>query len=185
MARRAWLGFIMENIQDKFKALIIKEKSNDFSIYFNQYETYEEIPLFSRYKNISFLSGFSFNEKNKLLIQQGVELIRYVISVSSDYLNESELEDYFICLSITDLDFHDYKEVNCLSPNIYISRRKKWLLSSLELSQKNSIEENLIKEYLYSLNLNSNDVYVTKKSANIDRVYILIRRLDELKDRKN
>ena len=165
----------MENIQDKFKALIKKEKLNDFSIYFKEYESYEEIPLFSRYKNISFLSGFSFNEKNKLLIRQGVELIGYIRGISSDYLNESELEDYFICLSITDLDFHDYKEVGCLSPHICISRRKKWLLSSLELSQKNSIEENLIKEYLYSLNLNSNDVYVTKKSVNIDRIYVFDR----------
>ncbi|MFP2420360.1 Imm15 family immunity protein [Pseudescherichia vulneris] len=126
----------MGNIQDKFKTLIKKEKLNDFSIYFNEYESYEEIPLFSRYKNISFLSGFSFNEKNKLLIRQGVELIGYIREVSSDYLSESELEDYFICLSITDLDFHDYKEVNCLSPHIYVSRRKKWLLSSLDLSQK-------------------------------------------------
>lgn len=163
----------MVNIEGKFNSLIKKEKLNDFSIYFRNYESYEEIPLFSRYENISFLSDFSFNEKNKMLIRKGIELVRCIRDLSLSYLSENECKDYFICLSITDWDLNDYKEINCLSPHIYVSRKKEWLLSCLEFTQKSSIEENLIKEYLCSLNLNGSDVYVTKKSTSINRVYVL------------
>ncbi|MBF7977793.1 MULTISPECIES: Imm15 family immunity protein [Rahnella] len=168
----------MKNFEDEFNTLIKKEKLNDLSIYFSDYESYEEIPLFSRYKNISFLSELSFNEKNKILIRKGIELIRHVSEVSLSYLKEDETEDYFICLSITDWDFDDYKEINCLSPHIYISRKKEWLLSCLELTQKNSIEENLVKEYLTFLDLNSCDVYVSGKCTNTNRVYILEQPID-------
>lgn len=168
----------MKTVEDEFKSLIKKEKLNDFANYFNDYESYEEIPLFTRYKNISFLSDFSFNEKNKILILKGLELLRSIRMMASNYLNESEMKNYFICLTITSWDLSDYNEINCLSPNICVSRKKQWLLSCLELTQKNSIEENIIKEYLYSLNLANRGVYVTKKTASINRVYILDKPID-------
>ncbi|WP_411705594.1 Imm15 family immunity protein [Edaphovirga cremea] len=162
-----------DKFEKEFVTLMDKEGLNDMSIYFRDYETFEEIPLFSRYKNISFLRRFTFNEKNKILILKMVDVLRNVKEVSTHYLSSAELDDYFIGISITEWDYDEYKEINCLTPNLFLSKRKRWLLSSLELRQKNSIEENLLKEYLSSLGIMDFDVYVTTKKNDFNRLYIL------------
>lgn len=60
----------MIKLEKKMQELIKKEELNDSSIFFSDYDTFEEIPLFSRWENISFLSSLSFNEKNKVLIKK-------------------------------------------------------------------------------------------------------------------
>lgn len=150
--------------KSKFIDLMKKEGLNNYSNYFSAFDSFEEIPLFSRYNNISFLKSLSFNEKNKYLIKNGIDIINYIIGISPQYLREDEMNDYLIGISITDWDLEDYNEINCLTPNIYISRKKRWLLSCLRLTQKNSIEENLIKEYLFSLDINDNGIYVATKN---------------------
>ncbi|MCL1824615.1 MAG: Imm15 family immunity protein [Betaproteobacteria bacterium] len=152
----------MKNSLDKsFERLVKKEDLDNFEVYFRKYTDFEEIPLFSRYAHISFLRSLSFNEKNKFLIKKGLELIDKIIQKSSDYLKPDDIEDYFICLSVSDWD--DYEEINCLTPSIFITRRKKWILSHLSFRKKYSIEEYLIEEYLNSLSLQNHTVFVSKE----------------------
>lgn len=165
---------MINKLDNKFNALIKKEKLDEFAIYFSRYQDFEEIPLFSKLKHIAFLSSFSFNEKNKLLINLGINLIDCIMANSMNYINSEELSEYFICLTITDWD--NYKEINCLTPCIFISKRKTWLLSYLKLSYQSSIEENLINEYLHSLDLNQYSAFVSD-GENIEnkRIYIIKR----------
>lgn len=155
----------MIDFDKEMQKLIKKEGLDDPSIFFADYDTFEEIPLFSRWKNISFLSPLSFNEKNKVLIKTGLELIH-----NSKKCECNDIDDYFICLSLTNWD--DYEEINCLTPNIYISRRKEWLLSNLKLRETQTIEENIIREYLFSLGLPDRKVFISEGFSENKRVYI-------------
>lgn len=165
---------MIDKFEKNFLSLMRNEGLDNYSHYFSEFDSYEEIPLFSRYKNIEFLDSMSFNDKNKYLIKNGISIVKYIIELAPKILNKKEMDEFFICLSIMDWDLDDYNEINCLTPNIYVSRKKTWLLSCLKLTQKNTIEENLVKEYLCSLNVKNSGVYVANTS-NIEfkRVYIL------------
>lgn len=163
---------MINKLNKKFNDLIKKEKLDRFDIYFRQYQDFEEIPLFSRLKHITFLSSLSFNEKNKLLINLSVKLIDCILANPFKYINSEEFREYFICLTITEWD--DYKEIDCLTPCIYVSRRKTWILSNLKLSYQSSIEENLVNEYLYSLGLNQYSAFVPSgENGENKRIYII------------
>lgn len=159
----------MIKFDKEMQKLIKKEGLNDSSIFFSDYDTFEEIPLFSRWKNISFLSSLSFNEKNKVLIKKGLELIADSHSCSNNYIDN--VNNYFACLSLTNWD--DYEEINCLTPNIFVSRKKEWLLSNLKLRETQTIEENIIREYLFSLGVADYKVFISEGFSKSKRVYII------------
>jgi len=111
--------------------IILAEHLSDMSIYFANYETFEEIPLVSRDKNISFLSGFVLKEKNEILLRCAISHLDYVV----DFVDENKIinENYFICLSI--IDFKDtLDELDFLRINFFVSNKTSWLLSHLKLS---------------------------------------------------
>ena len=161
----------MSKFDKEIKNLIKKEGLNDLAIFFHNYETYEEIPLFSKYKNISFLSKESFNEKNKTLIKKCIELEDICTLSSPHYIDKENVKDYFICITITDWD--DYEDINCLTPNIFVSRRKNWLLSNLNLRSTQTIEENIIREYLYSINAIDYKAFISDGFLENKRVYVI------------
>jgi len=169
-----------KSLDESFDLLVKKENLDDFEVYFKKYQDFEEIPIFSRYKRLSFLSALSFNEKNKFLIKKGLELIEKIVKKSNDYLKPNDVDNYFICLSVTDWD--NYEGINCLTPNIFVSIKKRWILSCLNLMQQCSIEENLIEEYLHSLSLQNNSVFVPKEyDGENKRVYIINEKRLEVK----
>ena len=161
----------MNKLEKKLQHLIKKEGLDNYSIFFSEYKTFEEIPLFSRFKHISFLSSFSFNKKKKILIKKSIELIDECKLNAKHYINDKNLSDFFICVSITDWD--DYEEINCLTPNIYISRKKNWLLSHLKLKHSQTIEENIIREYLFSIKEFDYTVLISNTFKDYKRVYII------------
>lgn len=163
---------VKDNLEKELTSLIKKEGLDNSDIYYGNYSNFEEIPLVSRFNHISFLSSFSFNAKNKILIMKGIELIRDAMKNSYKHLNEFELQEYFICLTIS--DWEDYKEINCLSVNLFVSKRKNWILSQLKLEEKYSIEEYLISEYLHSLDLTDFNTFVpSNHNEEYKRVYIV------------
>ncbi|PWC17627.1 hypothetical protein DDT52_15475 [Brenneria roseae subsp. roseae] len=156
----------------ELELLIEYEGLNNESIYLRDYQDFEEIPLFSRFESISFLESLSFDEKNKILIKKGIELVEKSTNLVKEKLSENNFLDYFSCLTLTDID--DFHEINCFTPNIFISKRKIWLLYHLNLIQKNTVEENLIKEYLVSLGRERYMVSVPSNySDDNKRIYVI------------
>ncbi|BDR55701.1 Imm15 family immunity protein [Xylocopilactobacillus apis] len=147
------------NMNDLIKA----EGLDDPLTLFAEYETFEEIPVFSRFSHISFLSSLSFNEKNKVLLKTCLDL--------AEKCNSSIKPDHFICVSITDWD--NYEEINCLTPNLFVSQRKDWLLSKLKLKSTQTVEENLVREYLNSLDRLEYDVYTAIDFKKYKRIYVV------------
>lgn len=161
----------MKKFEKKMKNLFKKEGLDDNSIFFAEYDTFEEIPLYSRWKNISFLDGFSFDEKNKVLINSCLRLVTTCKEQADFYLGEENASSYFVCATLTGWD--DYDEINCLNVNVFVSRRKEWLLNNLKLSTKNSPEEEITSSYLKSLSYEDFEVLCANEFESNKRVFIV------------
>ncbi|WP_159566460.1 Imm15 family immunity protein [Budvicia diplopodorum] len=168
----------MSGLLDEMKMLLKKEGLLQKDLYFADYETFEEIPLFSRTAHIDFLQDFTFDEENTILINQAIGLADNAHKTAIGSL-ANDADDYFVCVSIT--GWKDIKELNCLTPNLYISRRRAWLLSCLNLEQHHTAQEVLINRYLLASGLEEYMAY-SSKSAGGDpvRIYIVNQRYFQL-----
>lgn len=172
----------MNKLDSKIRKIIKNEGFYNDEIYCADYDSFEEIPLFSRWKNISFLKDTSFDENNKLLISHAVNLAEHAIKVSC--LNAGETHgDFFCCVTLTKWDSVD--EINCITPNIYITRKREWLFSYVKLKQTDSKEEKLTMKYIKELDLTDYGVYVSGQCDNIRRVYIINNIYSQIKKNDN
>lgn len=119
-----------------FGELFRKEGLLKYQTYFLPCESVETIPLYSRYSHIDFLSAYSFNYKNEIMIKNGLELIRSILQKAPQYLSEHEINDFFICLSISNWNEDDYQEIKILMYNVFITRRRDWILSHTQYTRK-------------------------------------------------
>lgn len=78
----------MVNLDKGFEKLFTKEGLLKYNTYFLPYESAETIPLYSRYSHIDFLNSYSFNDKNKKIIKNGLELIRNILLRTPEYLKK-------------------------------------------------------------------------------------------------
>lgn len=155
----------------KMQNLIKKGRLDDPNVLYGDYETFEEIPLFSRWSYIDFLQNYSFDEKNKILLKQATALTEEAFT-NARKIKNLDFNEYFICITITDWDYID--ELGCISPNVFISKRKNWILPLLKLSEFDSPEANMIKTYLHDLNIDGKMVCVSKSYDNDnDRIYLV------------
>ncbi|WP_434526879.1 Imm15 family immunity protein [Photorhabdus asymbiotica] len=144
---------------------------NFSNLFKTEYETFEEIPLFSRCIRINFLKKYDFDKRNELLLEHATKLVDKVIANAPSILGV-DFNDYFSCISITKWDC--ISEFGCISPNFYISKRKTWLLSHLRLREVNSAEIKMVKGYLSKLNINKKKVYISKDyDSENKRIYTL------------
>lgn len=158
-------------LNEEMQALIKKEGLDDAQVFFSDYETFEEIPLFSRWSHVNFLKKYDFNKRNEILLKQSVNLVNEIMD-NAKFIPSLDVNEYFICVSITNLE--DIGELGCISPNIYISKRRSWLLNLLELREIESPEIKMIKMYLLNLNINKKIVCVSKNYGHEnDRIYIV------------
>lgn len=161
----------MNNIDNKIQKLIKKEGLNNPEIYFADYDTFEEIPLFSRWNDISFLSHLSFDERNKILLKNTINLVMKNAKLAEDMIGKVQSADYLACITLTGWD--DAKEVGSLRPNILLTRRKKWLLSNLNLKESNFLEENLTRDYLTSISASEFSALTSDGFKKNKRVYVI------------
>jgi hypothetical protein len=161
----------LNKLDKQMQSLIKKERLNDQDVFFADYGTFEEIPLFSRWSYVDFLKEYSFDKRNEILIEQAIKLIDEALTNGKSIPNLN-FNEYFICISIT--RWESVKERGCISPNVYISKRKSWLLSFLELAEFETPETIMIKNYLCNLNVKGKKVCVSKSyGCGNDRIYIV------------
>ena len=169
----------MSKLDSKIKKILKNEGFYDDEIYCADYDSFEEIPLFSRWKSVSFLKDTPFDENNKLLISHAVKLAEHAMKVSFLNTEKDEHEDFFCCVTLTKWDSID--EINCITPNIYITRKKKWLFSYVQLRQTASKEEILTIKYINALGLSDYGVYISGKNDSVRRVYIIKKSYRQIK----
>lgn len=162
---------MMNKFEEEIINLLNTEGFTNMQIYFADHDTFEELPLFSRWENIEFLKDLDFDEKNKVLIKIATNLIEKVKNEMPFY-SQHHIDEYFICVSIT--SWEDIDEINCLTPAIFISRKARWILSCLELQENEFSEKLLIDKYIKSLGMDNYKSYATKDfSSTRDRIYII------------
>lgn len=174
MVERSWMEcgrLAMSELDSKIKKVLEDEGFYDDEIYCADYDLFEEIPLFSRWKSVSFLKNTPFDENNKLLISHAVTLAEHAMKVSAVNTEKKEREDLFCCVTLTKWDSMD--EINCIIPNIYMTRKKRWLFSYVKLRQTASKEERLTVKYINELGLTDYGVYISGGGDSVRRVYII------------
>lgn len=161
----------MNEIDKKIYKLIEKEGLYNDEVYFADYETFEEIPLFSRWSQVDFLKGRAIDDNNLLLISHAISLSDYANNSAYTRLG-SECLDYFCCVTLTKWDCID--EIKCITPNLYISRRKSWIFSYVKFHKSHSKEELTTMKYIKKLGISNYGVYISKLvNGNVNRVYIV------------
>jgi len=161
----------MNHIDKKIQNLIKKGGLDNPRVYFAEYDTFEEIPLFSRWNDISFLSHLSFDERNKVLLKAAIDLLKKNAKAAKSIAKDVEIADFFSCITITGWD--DAIEMGSLRPNILLTQRKKWLLSNLNLKQSDVPEANLIKDYLSSISDLNHSTFISNGFEKNKRVYVI------------
>ncbi|WP_067707281.1 Imm15 family immunity protein [Erwinia sp. ErVv1] len=161
----------MSDIDKKIHQLIKKEGLDDPDIFLAEYDTFEEVPFFSRWNDIKFLSHLSFDEKNKILLKSAIDLVTKNQRVINSIITNSQLADFFACITLTGWD--DALEMGSLKPNILFTRRKNWLLSNLNLKRSGVPEENLTKDYLSSISAFNFKALTSDGFDNNKRVYVI------------
>lgn len=161
----------MNELNRQIQSLIKKERLDDQDLFYANYGTFEEIPLFSRWSYVDFLKKYSFDKRNKILIKQAISLTDEAMT-NAKLVPNLDFNEYFICVSITKWD--DVDDRGCISPNIYISKRKTWLLPFLGFKELESSKVTMIKGYLSDLNIIGKRVCVSKSyGGENDRIYIV------------
>jgi hypothetical protein len=174
VVERSWLGcggMVMNKMDAKVKKLLIKEGFDNEELFYADYETFEEIPLFSRWHHIEFLKNRTLNDNNLLLISNAIGLSENANSIAREKLGDAYSE-YFCCVTLTQWDC--VGEINCITPNLYITRRKSWLFSYVKLHKTNSKEEVVTTQYINSLGVLGYGVYTSNLvDGSVNRVYIV------------
>ena len=65
----------MNELNKQIRTLIKKEKLDNQNVFFADYESFEEIPLFSRWSHVNFLEKYSFDKRNEILLEQAIKLV--------------------------------------------------------------------------------------------------------------
>lgn len=125
-------------ITDIYKNILKKENLLNFDIFIKDYQTFEEIPLVSRYDHLKFL-----NDKIKkkdiqfFLVNIAFFLLNNIELYAKNRLSPVEYEDYFACITFSGLD--DINTYGYAIPNFFVTRKKE-LLRFLKIGQRDSID---------------------------------------------
>ena len=145
--------------------VIKKENLFNFNIFIDNYNTFEEIPLISRYDHLNFLSKMVQKEDfQPFLINTANFLLNNIDLYAKNVLTIEEYENYFIC--ITFYDFEDINEFGYVIPNFFVTRKKNILgfLKNQEYSSSDGI--NFITSAFEQLGLNSFHFFKTNSQNN-------------------
>jgi hypothetical protein len=129
-----------------FRFLKTCQKLIDDSIHDNldefirDYETFEEIPLFSRIYRASVLDKhMDINEKHGFMINIAFFYLNGIYIYARMRLNKKELLDFWACITFFKDDYEDY---GFYVPHFLVTRKKK-LFSFLD----NKWDENFINDF--------------------------------------
>jgi hypothetical protein len=164
-------------IQKIYSQIFKKNKLDDINIFLKNYTTYEEIPLINRYEDVSFIETYLNKEDVALfLLNISFFYLNIVIMYAKKTLTSTEFADFFIAVSICDLE-EQIEEVGFFIPHFIVSRKKS-LFTFITKENKIDLQEyNLLEGYLKKISYIGNlDLYKTKsidRYGETNRIYII------------
>jgi hypothetical protein len=137
-----WLG-------QKFQELLRQEGWDDFPRWIVELQDFDEVPLYSRYAQIDFLSHLPFPERNRLLVRTAADYLARLVTYVEDLKSSGQSADLFCMLSILDWDDWDESEgQSLLTPAMFITNPSREILSYMPLAITSSPHGELIKSWL-------------------------------------
>ncbi|MEX6667567.1 Imm15 family immunity protein [Pseudomonas sp. W2-17] len=131
------------NLTDLYRKIISKEPYNDMGVFFLDYETFEELPMTSRYDRLNYLKKEMTDEKaTDFLVGLSAFLLNSIGAISCKPKNAKPF------FAITFTDFEALKEFGVLIPNIFIYPHPGSIgfLDKIEKSSSDASQEiNLVK----------------------------------------
>lgn len=144
------------NLQDTFNEIVKNEPWNEVSVFFDDYELFEEIPLVSRYKKTSILiRKLQITDITDILVNAAF----FTLNSAMLYALKKNIctESRFLALSFTDFNLSNPEEPPI--PHFFIHARESRASFLKRLHshnvQKNSPEMNTIKEAFKKCHLDS------------------------------
>lgn len=112
-------------ISDIYKKLFKKENLLNFDTFIKDYQTFEEIPLVSRYDHLKFLDeNINKEDFQFFLINIAFFLLNNIELYAKKRLSPEEYKDYFVCMTFSDLDEID--TYGYTIPNFFVTRKKNY-----------------------------------------------------------
>ena len=136
MAKRAWLGRMILEI---FSKIFKQENLIDFDIFIKNYQTFEEIPLVSRYEHLDiFKKKIKREDLQSFLINTAFFLLNNIEFYAKNKLSSQEYNSFFICITFSDLE--EASSLGYVIPNLFVTRKKD-LLCFLKTSKELNLDE--------------------------------------------
>ncbi|WP_339505627.1 Imm15 family immunity protein [Pseudomonas sp. RL_105y_Pfl2_101] len=175
-------------LTDLYKFIISQEPYNDMDVFFESHDSFEEIPLISRYSRADLLSeSLGKSNTTDFLIGFSVFLLNAINTIArAKNITEDEL---FIAISFT--DFGDACENRPIIPNIFIyPNQKEDNNFKARLKQNNpnekSIEFAKIQEHFSRCNLKNSFIFYESRfldqacNEDIVRIYAIPKQFHEV-----
>ncbi len=109
-------------IKEIYKNIFGKENLYDLSVFIKEYQDYEEIPLVSRYKHLSFLNDcINREDLQYFLTNTAVFLMNCINLYASKKLSKEEFDNFFACITFGDED--EVESGHFYIPNILVTRK--------------------------------------------------------------
>ena len=129
---------------DMYQKIIRHEPYNNMDIFFVEYDSFEEIPVVSRYHRLAFLQS-EMTASNVSSYLAGLSI--YILNSAKIISANNDLESIFFAITFTDFSF--FEETATLIPNIFVYTKAreddffKRLISNR--SAKISLEKEAVK----------------------------------------
>lgn len=107
-------------------------------------DDFDEVPLYSRFDQLSFLDGVSMADGNRILIRAAVRHLGQVIEHSRSYF-ESRDRDFFCMVSITDWDSSDGTS-DWLQPALWLARPSNPVMAPMRIYEPRSAHSRFVAE---------------------------------------
>ena len=105
-----------------YQNILTNERLLDLDIYIKDYQSFEEIPLVTRFSSLRFLDELiEKSDFQSILINTAFFVLKNVDLYARSNLSTEEYRNYFICLTFPSLD--DIDVVGYAIPHFFITRK--------------------------------------------------------------
>lgn len=143
-------------LTDFYKKIISKEPYNDMGVFFSNYESFEEIPLISRYGRLKTLkSSMGDDNVSDFLVGLSFFILNSIKALSSTLENN----DIFFAVTFTDFEILEAQGV--IIPNIFIYPKpaSAGFLKKVQKNQMNVISREMEKVKIHFSRCDLYDIF--------------------------
>ena len=154
-----------------FEHLIKLQKLDNLEGFMEPIDLFEEVPLYSRFSQVSFLDGLPPIERNRVLIRAAALYLCVIINYFRENFAGREF-DFFCMLSI--LDWDDFNEGGLVTPTFWYTNPSQGILEQIRLEPPSSIYSTFVAESLdYDPTFKINeDITPLSDEPHVERVYV-------------